>query len=84
MNIVLKPELEQFIADKVRAGQYANVDEIVNEALGVLKEQEEFSPQHEAYLRREINRGLDQLNAGQRADFSAAKIIAEERNRMAK
>ena len=54
MKILLKPELEKFVADKVKAGQYADASDIVNEALDVLKEQEEFTPQHEAYLRREV------------------------------
>ena len=51
MNFLLKPELERFIAEKVKAGQYASADEIVNEALEILKEQDEFSPVHELILR---------------------------------
>jgi putative addiction module CopG family antidote len=82
MNFLLKPELERFIAEKVKAGQYASADEIVNEALEILKEQDEFSPAHEAYLRREIGRGLEQLDTGCRSDFDAKKIIAEERARL--
>jgi antitoxin ParD1/3/4 len=82
MNVLLKPELEKFIAEKVTAGQYANASDIVNEALEVLKEQEEFTPEHEAYLRREVKRGIEQLDAGQTSNFTAAKIIAEERQRL--
>jgi putative addiction module CopG family antidote len=81
MDVSLKPELEQFIADKIKAGQYANVDDVVNEALEFLKDREEFTPQHEAYLGREVRRGLEQLDSGQRADFNANAIIADERRR---
>jgi putative addiction module CopG family antidote len=83
MNVLLKPELEKFMAEKLSAGQYTDANDMVNDALELLKEQEEFTPEHEAYLRREVRRGLDQLDAGQYADFNAAKIIAEERQRLA-
>lgn len=82
MNVSLKPELERFVVEKVRAGQYADPSGIVNEALEVLKEQEEFTPEHETYLRREIVRGLEQLDRGEHAEFEAEKIIAQERQRL--
>ncbi len=83
MNVQLKPELERFVAERVKTGQYADASDIVNEALEVLKEQEEFTPEHEATLRREVRRGIEQLDAGQSAVFDAEKIIAEERPRRA-
>jgi putative addiction module CopG family antidote len=82
MNVLLKPDLEKFVVEKVQAGQYADASDIVNEALEVLKEQEEFTPEHEAYLRREVRRGLEQLERSQRAQFDAEKIIVEERRRL--
>ena len=82
MDVLLRPELERFVAERVSAGQYTDASDIVNEALEVLKEQEEFTPEHEAYLRREVRRGLEQLDAGETAAFDAKKIIAEERQRL--
>jgi len=79
MNVLLKPKLEEFIAEKVRAGQYTDASDVVNEALEVLWEQERFTPEHEAYLRQEVQRGLEQLDRGEYVDFTAATIIAEER-----
>lgn len=79
MNVLLKPELERFVVEKVGGGQYADPSAVVNEALEMLRDQEEFSPEHEAYLRRELQRGLDQLSHGQYAQFDAETIIAEER-----
>jgi len=32
MNVLLKPEVEKFIAEKLRDGQYADVSDVVNEA----------------------------------------------------
>jgi hypothetical protein len=43
----------------------------------------EFSPFQEAYLRRELKKGADQLDCGQYAKFDATSIIAEERRRLA-
>ena len=81
MNVMLKPELEAFVADKVKSGQYANPSELVNEALEALREQEQYSPEQEEYLRREIKKGLDELDAGKYSEFNAEKIIAQERAR---
>ena len=63
MNVLIKPELEKFVAEKVTAGQYADASDVVNEALEVLKDQEQFTPEHETYLRKEVARGLEQLDA---------------------
>jgi antitoxin ParD1/3/4 len=81
MKILLKPELQEFIAEKLKEGQYADASDVVNDALEVLKEQEEFTPQHEVYLRKELKRGLEQLDRGQHSSFTAESIIAEERRR---
>ena len=40
MNVSLTPDVERFVAEKVRAGEYQSVDEAVNELLARLKEQE--------------------------------------------
>jgi hypothetical protein len=42
----------------------------------------EFSPSHEAYLRRELRKAAAQLDRGQYAEFNAQSIIAEERRRL--
>jgi len=83
MDVLLKPELERFISEKLSAGQYASASDLVNDALQVLKDQEEFAPQHETYLRAEVEKGLQQLDAGLGADFNAGKIIRDERRRLA-
>ena len=83
MNVLLKPELKKFVTEKVNAGQYGDASELINEALEVLSEQERFTPKHEAYLRRELRRGLEQLDRGEFSDFSAETIIAQERSKLA-
>jgi antitoxin ParD1/3/4 len=82
MNVIIKPEMEAFVARKLKAGEFANASDLVNEALEVLQEQEEFTPEHEAYLKREIKRGIDALDAGRVAHFDAASVIAEQHRRL--
>jgi antitoxin ParD1/3/4 len=83
MNVSLKADIEKFVAEKVNSGQYADVSDLVNEALEVLRDQEEFSPEHEEYLREEVGKGLAQLDSGQLSVFDARTVIAEERARIA-
>jgi len=83
MDILLKPDLEKFVVDKVNAGQYADASDIVNEALEALKEQETFAPEYEEYLRREVGRRLEQLKNGKSREFDAGTIIAQEHQRRA-
>jgi putative addiction module CopG family antidote len=83
MTILLKPELRKFVADKVKAGQYTDANDLLNEAVEVLRDQERFTPKHEAYLRRELQHGLKQADRGQYSDFNAETIIAEGRAKLA-
>lgn len=83
MNVLLRPELEKFVAEKLKAGQFADVSDMVNEALKALQEMEEFGPAEEEYFRREVLRGIEQLERGERSEFTAESIIAEERARLA-
>lgn len=83
MEVVLKPELERFINEKLEAGQYADASAVVNEALELFQDQEQFTLEHEAYLKREIRRGMEQLERGEYSDLTIDQVIAEERSRPA-
>ena len=67
MKVSLSPELERFVEEKVRAGQYQNADEVVNSAVDMLRQQETLSAEDIAELRREIAIGLEQLERGESA-----------------
>jgi Arc/MetJ-type ribon-helix-helix transcriptional regulator len=79
MKVLLRPEIKKYVAAKVKAGQCADASDLVNQALEVLRDQEQFTPKQQAYLRNEVQRGLDQLHRGEFSDFTAETIIAEER-----
>ena len=80
MNVTLSPEFERYIEQKVRDGQYPSAREILQDALRLLKEQEEEQQKLEE-LRREIRIGLDQADRGEVALLDMEAIKAEARRR---
>jgi antitoxin ParD1/3/4 len=68
MNVSLTPELEKFVADKVKTGLYNNASEVVRASLRLLKEEEDLK----AKWREEIEIGWQQARAGQVVDGPAA------------
>jgi antitoxin ParD1/3/4 len=71
MTILLKPEYEPFIQAQIEAGNYANVDELVNEALSLLEERE----RRLAELRQKVSVGTEQIAIGQVTD--GATVFAQ-------
>lgn len=57
MNVSLTPELEKFVASKVKSGSYNNASEVVREGLQLLKEYDDG-------LRASVERGWQQARAG--------------------
>jgi Arc/MetJ-type ribon-helix-helix transcriptional regulator len=45
MNVTLHPDVEKFVADKVRTGQFSSAEQAVNELLSQLREQDALDPQ---------------------------------------
>jgi antitoxin ParD1/3/4 len=78
-EIRLTPEMQKFIDDKVRSGQFASASDVVNDALLALQTQDELSPEDVDELRAEIAVGLEQADRGEFIAFSAETIIAEGR-----
>jgi antitoxin ParD1/3/4 len=64
MNINLKPEYEQFIQSQIANGQFATVDEVINEAVKLL---EKRANQLEE-LKRKIALGTEQIKQGSVTD----------------
>ena len=74
MNVQLSPDLERFVDQKIRDGQYQSVDDLVCSALQVLRQQESLSREDVAELRREIALGLEQLERGESVPWDAAVL----------
>ncbi len=77
MNVSLTPELEQIITFKVQSGLYNSASEVVRAGIRLLQQRDE---QHELKLealRTEIQKGIDDLEAGRFRDGREA--MAEKR-----
>jgi antitoxin ParD1/3/4 len=64
MNINLKPEYEQFIQSQIANGQFATVDEVINEAVKLLEKQANQLEE----LKRKISLGTKQIKQGSVTD----------------
>ena len=65
MNVSLTPELEEYLAQKVREGLYRSHSEVVRQALRLLREQDRMLEARLSELRSEVAVGLDQANRGE-------------------
>ena len=64
MNIVLKPEYEEFIRSQVQSGKYGSVEELIGEAIALLRERKQRIDE----LRQKIAVGTTQIAKGQVTD----------------
>ena len=64
MNFSLTPNLEQFVRDRAKSGDYNNASEVIREALRLLKRAEEDRALKIARLRAAIAKGDDALADG--------------------
>lgn len=71
MNVILPPDLEAFVHDKVQSGEFSTVGEALVEGIRLLRERDE--------LRKEVALGLDQADRGEFVEFTAEEIMAEGR-----
>lgn len=81
MNVTLRPELERFVEERIRAGQFENPDDAINAALTTLREQETLTADDVAELRREIAIGIEQLDRGESAPWDAEALKERVRHK---
>ncbi|MDR9900958.1 type II toxin-antitoxin system ParD family antitoxin [Aetokthonos hydrillicola Thurmond2011] len=75
MQLSLSPELEELIRANVASGAYASEEDVIRTALTLLLE-------HNAYLREEINRGIEQADNKIFSSLSIEDLKAEARRRL--
>ncbi len=73
MNVSLTPELEQLVTEKVESGRYTSASEVIREALRLLEEHDQLKQQRLTEVREKIDRGLQQLDAGQAISAQEAR-----------
>jgi antitoxin ParD1/3/4 len=77
MKINLSKLDEQFVRDKLATGEYASVDEVVAEALNVLRNVERQMTSSKDDLRREIDIGLQDIARGRTSDWNPQELKRE-------
>lgn len=78
MDVSLTPELEDFIGELVKSGNYFSASEVVRGGLRLLKEREEIRRMRRGDLRKEITKGIEDLESGRSKSFSSTEKLFEE------
>jgi antitoxin ParD1/3/4 len=69
MNINLGTQWEEFISAYVHSGRYLSASEVVREGLRLLQEHEQFRQIRLEQLRKEVDKGVEQLDRGECIEF---------------
>lgn len=63
--IQLEPDREHRIAEALSSGAYRSEDEVINRALDVLHEQDQWLSANRSAIHAVISRGIDELERGE-------------------
>ena len=84
MNVSLTPQLENYVKEKVAAGMYNSVSEVMREALRLLEERDQLKEIKLAALRQDLQQGIDSLDNGEGSPLDMESIKAKARSRQGK
>lgn len=68
----LPKELRSFVTDQLGSGRYETLDELLAEAVRLLREQEAFLDQHSDEIRSELAAGIAEAERGEVVDGEEA------------
>lgn len=77
MNVSLPRELAAFVEGEVASGEYGTASEVVRDALRLLRREREQYEQKMAILRRELQIGMDDIEAGRISTRSVQDIARD-------
>jgi len=81
LTITLTPEIAEAVRTAVAAGEYASSSEVIREALRDWRHKRALQRHELAELRAQVQRGIDDLDAGRVRDFDPERIIQTGRQR---
>jgi antitoxin ParD1/3/4 len=84
MNVSLTPALEDFVNQKVSSGRYGSASEVVREALRLLEDRDRLRDAQIGDLKKEIEKGLRQLDTGDGQVLDVAAIKQKARRQLTK
>lgn len=82
-SITLRDEHESLIQQAVKSGRFLSESEVVAEALNEFQAREELRRIRREHLKKEIQKGIDELDRGETVEFNAADIMRLGRERLA-
>lgn len=74
MNVSLTPELERLVQSKVDSGLYNSASEVIRESLRLLHERDRIREIRLEELRKEIQKGVDQLERGEYTIYETEEL----------
>lgn len=81
MNVSLTPDLDKFVAAKVKSGRYSSASEVVREALRLLEEHDHARAARLAAFNTELGERLASLDRGEYVKPNPARRRLEQRSR---
>jgi antitoxin ParD1/3/4 len=82
LTITLPPEMAEAVRSAVLAGEYASSSEIIREALRDWRHKRALQRRELEELRAQVQRGIDDLDAGRVQDFDPERIIQKGSQRL--
>jgi antitoxin ParD1/3/4 len=80
MNVSLTPELQRFVADKIKSGTYSSASEVVSDALRLLEEQDRTRGQRLTEFNDEVRERLASLDRGEFVELVDARQKLERKS----
>jgi antitoxin ParD1/3/4 len=77
MNVSLPQALAEFVEKEVASGNYATASEVVRDGLRMLREERAIYEEKLAILKREVQIGIDDVQAGRVDSRPIEEIMAE-------
>jgi antitoxin ParD1/3/4 len=77
MNVSLPAALAEFVEKEVASGHYSTASEVVRDGLRMLREERALYEEKLTILRREIQKGIDDVEAGRVDSRPVEEIMAD-------
>lgn len=82
MNVSIGPQLEELVRSKVESGLYNSASEVVRDALRLLEAYDSVRDRALESLRRDLEEGQRDLDAGRVSDFDPEAVKQRGRERL--
>lgn len=78
MDVLLTPDLEQFVSQQVKSGFYHSPSEVVAESLRLLRQHEQLNKIKRDQLRQDVQMAIDQIQRGEGQIYYSGQDLADE------